>query len=415
MPDRSDKPTPLVSNDPAAATEEMAAARGESVPPMSGDMVTAADADVAIDRGSDQEVAFLGQWALMWKKFRKHKLALVGGVVTALFYLVALFAEFIAPFPTAEYNRDYPYAPPQRIRLIVRTDDSVSFRPHVLGLESVVDPVSFQRTYEVDPEQVIPVRFFARGEEYRLFGLIPGRVRLVGPAETGQPMFLLGADRLGRDLLSRIVYGARVSMTIGLVGVFLSLFLGVLLGGISGFFGGAVDNIIQRIIEFLQSIPSIPLWMGLAAAIPQTVPPLQMYFMITVILSILGWTGLARVVRGKFYALKTEDFVVAAELDGCSNLRTIMRHMVPSFMSHIIAVTTLAIPSMILAETALSFLGLGLRPPVVSWGVLLQQAQNIRAVSMAPWLLLPGVFVIVAVLGFNFLGDGLRDAADPYA
>ncbi len=412
MSDKSEKKTPLAA-DPAAVTEETSGARAESAVGTDGNGNVQVESAAAAVIGD--EYASLGQWALMWKKFRKHKLAMVGGVVTAIFYLIALFAEIIAPFPTATYNREYPYAPPQRIRLILRTDEGTSFAPHVLGLDSVVDPRSFQRTYTPNPDKVIRVRFFSHGQPYRMFGFIPGSLRLFAPAESGQPMYLLGADRLGRDLFSRIIYGTRVSMTIGLVGVFLSLFLGVLLGGISGFFGGAVDNIIQRIIEFLQSIPSIPLWMGLAAAIPQTVPPLQVYFLITVILSILGWTGLARVVRGKFFSLKTEDFVVAAELDGCGNLRTIMRHMVPSFMSHIIAVTTLAIPTMIIAETSLSFLGLGLRPPVVSWGVLLQQAQNIRAVSMAPWLLLPGIFVIIAVLGFNFLGDGLRDAADPYA
>jgi len=228
-------------------------------------------------------------------------------------------------------------------------------------------------------------------------------------------MFLLGADRLGRDVLSRTVAGTRISLTIGLVGVTLSLFLGVLLGGVSGYFGGWVDTLIQRLIEFLQSIPAIPLWMGLAAAIPLTMPPLRVYFLITVILSIIGWAGLARVVRGRFLSLKTEDFVIAAKLDGCSDLRIIMRHMVPSFMSHIIAVVTLAIPGMILAETALSFLGIGLRPPIVSWGVLLQEAQNIRSVATAPWLFWPGAGVIIAVLALNFLGDGLRDAADPYA
>ena len=408
MADRSRPSTPTESQDLMST-----AAPGVPPVPVAPDQEPApsvADHDI-----SAPEVAFLGQWALMWRKFRKHKLAVVGGLVTIGFYLVALFAEFLAPYPTTEVNREYPYAPPQRIRLFLRAEDGVILRPHVLGLSATVNPMSYQRTYEPDPEAVIPIRFFAQGHEYRLFGLIPARTILLGPVQTGQPMYLLGTDRLGRDLLSRIILGTRVSMTIGLVGVFLSLFLGILLGGISGFFGGAVDNAIQRIIEFLQSVPRIPLWMGLAAAIPQTVPPMRMYFFITVILSVLGWTGLARVVRGKFFALKTEDFVVAASLDGCSNLRIIMRHMVPSFLSHIIAVTTLAIPGMIIAETGLSFLGLGLRPPVVSWGVLLQAAQNIRVVSMAPWLLLPGVFVIIAVLSFNFLGDGLRDAADPYA
>lgn len=288
------------------------------------------------------------------------------------------------------------------------------FQLHVLGYQVTVDTESFAREFVPDPEQIVPVRLFAQGSEYRLFGFLPTGVRLIGPVNPEEPMFLLGSDRLGRDMLSRIIFGARVSMTIGLVGVSLSLILGIFLGGVSGYFGGSVDNLIQRVTEFLQSMPQIPLWMGLAAAIPSSVSPLVVYFWITVILSILGWTGLARVVRGKFMSLKTEDFVTAARMDGCSSIRIIMRHMVPSFTSHIIAVTTLAVPRMIIAETSLSFLGVGLRPPIVSWGVLLQSAQNIRTVASAPWLLIPGLFVVVAVLGFNFLGDGLRDAADPY-
>lgn len=358
--------------------------------------------------------ATLGQTALMWRKFRKHRLAMVGGVITIILYLVVLFAEFLAPYATATYFADFPYAPPQRIRLFHETERGTRFQPHVLGYQVTIDPESYAREFVPDPDQVIPIGLFVKGEEYKWLGIIPSRLRLIGPVDPEKPMFLLGADRLGRDLLSRITYGARVSMTIGLVGVSLSLILGVLLGGISGYFGGAVDTVIQRTMEFLQSMPKIPLWMGLAAAIPLSVSPLAVYFLITVILSILGWTGLARVVRGRFFSLKTEDFVTAARLDGCSSIRIIMRHMVPSFMSHIIAVTTLAVPRMIIAETSLSFLGVGLRPPIVSWGVLLQAAQNIRAVASAPWLLLPGLFVVIAVLGFNFLGDGLRDAADPY-
>jgi peptide/nickel transport system permease protein len=246
-------------------------------------------------------------------------------------------------------------------------------------------------------------------------GFIPMNRKFFGPVEPGDSFFLLGADRLGRDLFSRMLYGTRISMTVGLIGVTMSLVLGIALGGISGYFGGWVDNLIQRLIEFLQSIPSIPLWLGLSAAIPPTVAPLMVYFYITIILSVLGWTGLGRVVRGKFMSLKTEDFVMAARLDGCSSARIIRRHMVPSFTSHIIATTTLAIPHMIIGETSLSFLGLGLRSPIISWGVLLQEAQNIRTVATAPWLLLPGAMVAVAVLALNFLGDGLRDASDPYA
>ncbi len=365
---------------------------------------------------NESELAVLGQWSLMWLRFRKHRLALIGGIIVAFFYFVAIFAEFLAPQTPFEYSAQHPYAPPQAVRLFVRDDTGLRFVPHVVGFTTEVDPVSWRRTFAEDESVIIPLGFFVESPvSYRLLGVIPMNRHLFGTTTPGAPFHLLGADRLGRDLLTRIIYGTRVSMTIGLVGVALSLILGVILGGASGYFGGWVDNLIQRIIEFLQSIPSIPLWMALAAAIPQGIDPLTVYFLITVILSVLGWTGLARVVRGRFYSLKTEDFVLAARVDGCSDFRIIMRHMVPSFMSHIIATITLAVPSMIIAETSLSFLGLGLRPPVVSWGVLLQQAQSIRVVATAPWIMLPGLPVVLVVLGFNFLGDGLRDAADPYS
>lgn len=363
----------------------------------------------------DSRVEVAGYWTLVWWRFRKHKLAVAGGIVTVLIYLVALFADFLAPFDAVQTASRYTYAPPQPLHLLERTDDGVRWRPHVLGYDVEIDREAFRRTFVVDEETVIPVGLFVKGASYKLFGLIPWDRHLIGPVEPGQPMYLLGADRLGRDVLSRTIHGAKVSMSIGLVGVGLSLILGLALGGISGYFGGAIDNIIQRVVEFLRSIPTIPLWMGLAAAIPLSWPPLRVYFMITVLLSLIGWTGLAREVRGRFFALKTEDFVTAARLDGVSEGRIIMRHMMPSFSSHIIASVTLAIPAMILAETSLSFLGIGLRSPVVSWGVLLQEAQNIRSVATAPWLFWPGVAVVVAVLSLNFLGDGLRDAADPYS
>ncbi len=355
-----------------------------------------------------------GQWRLIWRKFIKHRLALIGGILTILIYLIAIFAEFLAPFTTDRYGADYTYAPPQPLHFLRETADGRRFAPYVYGYKIELNYEQGRRIFVPDPDVQIPVSFFVQGETYKLLGLIESDTHLLGPENPDDPMFLIGADRLGRDILSRTIYGTRVSMTIGLVGVALSLFFGILLGGISGYFGGWIDNVIQRVIEFLQSIPSIPLWIGLAVAIPADVPPLRVYFLITVILSVLGWTGLARVVRGKFFALRTEDFVKAAKLDGCGTLRIIFRHMVPSFMSHIIAVVTLAIPGMILAETSLSFLGIGLRPPVVSWGVLLQEAQNIRSISTAPWLFLPGLAVVISVLALNFLGDGLRDAADPY-
>lgn len=356
-----------------------------------------------------------GQWQLIWRKFRKHRLAMAGAIITLLIYLIAIFAEFLAPFTPERYAADYTYAPPQRLHLFQTDELGTRFRPYVDGYKVEINYEQGRRIFVVDPESQYAVRFFVKGEPYKLLGLFDANTHLIGPVDPAAPFYLAGADRLGRDIFSRTIYGTRVSMTIGLVGVTLSLFLGILLGGISGYFAGWVDTLIQRVIEFLQSIPSVPLWLGLAVAIPADVPPLRVYLFITIILSILGWTGLARVVRGKFISLRTEDFVKAARLDGCGTLRVIFRHMVPSFMSHIIAVVTLAIPGMILAETSLSFLGIGLRPPVVSWGVLLQEAQNIRSIANAPWLFLPGVAVVIAVLSLNFLGDGLRDAADPYA
>jgi peptide/nickel transport system permease protein len=303
--------------------------------------------------------------------------------------------------------------PPQRVYWF----DGGRFSPHVYGLKGARDPQTFKRVYVADPERKIPIRFFAEGFEYRLFGVIPTTRHLIG-VEGGRDLapavFLLGTDVQGRDLWSRLMYGTRISLTIGLFGVTVSLVLGVVLGGFSGFYGGVADTIIQRTIEILRSIPTIPLWMGLAAALPRDWSVLQVYFAITIIISLLGWTELARVVRGRFLAMREEDFVVSARLVGCSQMRTIFVHMVPSFMSHIIAATTLALPAMIISETALSFLGLGLRPPAISWGVLLQQAQNVQTVAISPWLMLPAVPVIVAVMAFNFLGDGLRDAADPY-
>ncbi|MAU12180.1 MAG: peptide ABC transporter permease [Anaerolineaceae bacterium] len=378
---------------------------------------TATPSAAALDSNkTDESIAVVAnQWQLIWWKFRKHKLAMLGGSVTFVIYFVALFADFFAPFPPNAYASNYTYAPPQQLHILDQTEDGLRLQPYVNGYKVEIDYNAGRRNFVVDPEVKIPVGFFVEGEPYKILGLIDANIHLIGPLHADDPMYLLGADRLGQDVFSRTIYGARISMTIGLVGVAMSLVFGVLLGGISGYFGGWVDTLIQRVIEFLQSIPSIPLWIGLAASIPVDVPPLQVYFLITIILSVIGWTGLARVVRGKFYALKSEDFVKAARLDGCSSLRIILRHMVPSFLSHIIAVVTLAIPGMIIAETSLSFLGIGLRTPVVSWGVLLQEAQNIRAISTAPWLFWPGVGVVIAVLALNFLGDGLRDAADPYA
>ena len=355
------------------------------------------------------------QWQLMWWRFRKHRLAMTSLVIVILIYLVALLAEFLAPFTPDEFQADYTYAPPQRLHLFLETGNGLRFQPWVYGYKVEIEEEALRRVFVPDAEVIHEIGFFVSGVPVTLFGFLETDRHLVGPKDPEAPMFLFGADKLGRDMLTRMIYGTRISMSIGLVGVALSLILGILLGGLSGFLGGQVDNIIQRVIEFIRSVPTIPLWMGLAAALPTDWPPLRIYFGITVILSFIGWTELARVVRGRFLALRTEDFVIAAHLDGVGQMRIILHHMVPSFLSHIIAALTLAIPNMILAETSLSFLGLGLRPPIVSWGVLLQEAQNIRTVATAPWLFATGGAVFIAILALNFVGDGLRDAADPYA
>ena len=370
--------------------------------------------DVVIPHG-DARVLVASQWQLIWWRFRRHKLALVSGIIILIIYLIVLLAEFIAPYDPGDYIARYTYAPPQTLYLFDTTNGQLSFDPYVNDYTVEIDQQALRRTFVIDPETRIPVRFFVHSWSYKLFGLIETDIHLFGPENPRDRIYLLGADSIGRDVLSRLIYGTRVSMTIGLVGVVISLVLGIFLGGISGYFGGWIDNFIQRLIDFLRSLPTIPLWLGLAAAFPLSWGPLQTYFAITIILSLIGWTALARVVRGRFLALRTEDFVMAARLDGASQMRVIFEHMLPAFYSHIIASITLAIPGMILAETALSFLGLGLRPPVVSWGVLLQDAQNIRSVATAPWLLAPALGVVISVLALNFLGDGLRDAADPYS
>jgi len=352
------------------------------------------------------------QWRLMWWKFRKHRLAKVGAAVILVFYLAAVFCEFLAPYALESRDGDHVYAPPQRIHFV--GPDGPHLRPFVYGLRSMRHPETRRVLYEEDTTRLYPVRLLVRGDTYRLWGLVETNVHLVGVDEGGT-LYLLGADHLGRDILSRIGYGARISLTVGLVGITISFLLGLAIGAASGYFGGWIDNLIQRLIEILRSFPGIPLWMALSAALPRTWTPLQIYFGITIVLSFLGWTGLARVVRGKILALREEDFATAAILSGASRWRVMYRHLLPSFASHIIVSLTLALPGMILGETALSFLGLGLRAPITSWGVLLKEATNPQAVAAQPWLLAPAIFVILAVLAFNFLGDGLRDAADPYA
>jgi peptide/nickel transport system permease protein len=367
-----------------------------------------------LEPNAEERIYTASQWQLMWWRFRRHKMAIVCAVVLILLYAIALFCEIAAPHEAHRYEATLALAPPQALHFV--DEEGLRLRPFVYGIKTSRDPVTFAKIFEVDRTQKHPLGLFVRGDRYKLWGLFEMDIHLFGLQDGEDTMLLLlGADDMGRDVLSRILYGARISLSIGLVGVILSLVLGVLLGGVSGYYGGVIDMLIQRIIEFLRSLPGIPLWLTLAAALPPEWPPIRVYFGITVILSLLGWTGLARVVRGRFLALREEDFVLAARLAGASEMRIILAHMVPSFTSHLIASLTLSIPAMILSETSLSFLGLGLQAPVISWGVLLQTAQNLRSVATAPWLLLPGGAVVLAVLAFNFVGDGLRDAADPYS
>jgi peptide/nickel transport system permease protein len=368
-----------------------------------------------IDSRHHQSAEIASQWRLMWWSFRRHHLAIAGLVVVVLLYLIALFVEFLAPFDPHAANGQAIYHPPQGIHFIDQTEDGWRIRPYVYEFQRKRDPFTLAMSYTIDPSRKIYLTFFGKGAPYELWGLIPLERRLLVPENPDDRYYLFGADGLGRDMLSRTIYGTRVSMSIGLVGVTMSLLLGIILGGISGYYGGRTDMVIQRIVEFVLSLPTIPIWLGMTASLPREWTPTTRYFAITVILSLIGWTELARVVRGRFLALRTDDFVIAARLDGASEGRVIFRHILPSMISHIIASVTLAIPLMILAETSLSFLGLGLQPPTISWGVLLKEAQNIRSIAQAPWLFIPGGAVVIAVLALNFFGDGLRDAADPYA
>ena len=380
----------------------------------------AVDPDAPLPLGAidvqDSKVSVASQWQLVWWRFRKHRLAVVSLFVLVLLYLAAIFCEVVAPNDPLNFHQEFVYAPPRTIHFF---DENGLHTPFVYGYATVRNMQTFKLDVAEDKERVYQLGVWIKGEPYKLWGIFEGDRHLFGlkdvDGELAEPLFLLGADRLGRDLLSRIIYGSRISLTVGLIGVFISMVLGVLIGGISGYYGGTIDIIVQRAIELLISLPSIPLWMGFSAALPPDWSPVKTYFGITIILSIIGWSSLARVVRGKFISLREEDFVVAARLINSSELRIILRHLVPSFSSHLIATLTLAIPGMILGETSLSFLGLGLQPPVISWGVLLQEAQNFQSVAHAPWLLLPGIAVVIAVLTFNFVGDGMRDAADPYA
>lgn len=350
------------------------------------------------------------QWQLMWRKFKKHRLAMIGGTILVILYFGALLCEFFAPYLPRQRYRQHMYAPPQRVKFF--DEEGFHLRPFVYELKGTRDPVTWKTTFVEDKSKKYPIYFFIRGDEYKLWNIFPTDIHLFG-VENGA-VFLFGTDSLGRDLFSRNLYASRLSLSIGLIGVFISLILGCALGGISGYYSGKADVIIQRIIELLMCIPAIPLWMALSAALPPHWSVIKTYFSITIILSIVGWTGLARTVRGKFLELREEEFVIAAKIAGAGEIRTITRHLLPSFLSYVIVSATLAIPGMILGETALSFIGIGMRPPAVSWGVLLHDTQNVRSIMLHSWLLVPAVFVIIVVLAFNFLGDGLRDAADPY-
>jgi peptide/nickel transport system permease protein len=370
------------------------------------------------DPGAEEEVLnVLSPRQLMIRRFLKSRLAVIGLIILIFLYAAVIFADFVAPYDPARRFTKYILTPPRTVHFV---DAEGNWRgPFVYGMKSEVDRVNFVRIFVEDTEQIYPVGLFVRGDRYKLWGLIESDLHLFGvpdqdPADIG-PLYLLGSDSFGRDLFSRVVMGGRISLTIGLFGIAISLAIGLILGGLSGLYGGVVDQVVQRMIEFIRSMPTIPLWMALAAALPPDLPQTQMYLGITIILSFVGWTTLARVIRGKFLSLRNEDYVLAARQAGASEMYLIRSHLIPSFMSYILVYLTLAIPGMVLGETALSFLGLGLTAPTISWGVLLRDSQDLQAIAITPWILTPALFVVLTVLAFNFVGDGLRDASDPYA
>lgn len=369
--------------------------------------------DRPFDPGADDALSGLKSasvWRLMWWKLRRHRLAVISGAFLLFCYATIAIVEVIAPYGPQDRDAGAIYAPPQTLRIF---HEGALTAPFVYAYKQTLDTETFQRIYVEDWARPQPLRFFCEGTPYDFWNIAPADFHLVCPAEGGT-LFLLGTDRLGRDVFSRLVYGARISLTVGLFGVMISLVFGVVFGGLAGYFGGWTDAIVMRTVELLRSLPELPLWLALSAALPVTWSPILVYFGITIILGLLDWPSLARAVRGKIMALKQEDFALAAELSGVAPARILFRHLMPNFASHLIANATLSIPAMILGETALSFLGLGLRPPVTSWGVMLDEARNIAVIEFYPWLLAPVIPVILVVLAFNFLGDGLRDAADPH-